>query len=140
MRSVLLVGGAVVGLSVRVGSLGCIVRVQCGVVVVTWLLVETRGRGRVLPSLASLIIVHSTERCFYHLDRPLVAFGVVHRSVVALVVVAVLERFCDVTVKELVPSKLFLSSHSFVQGSVLSYVLGDWPGVAGVFAPFFDRD
>ena len=61
MRNVLLVSGADAGLSVQVGSSGCIARVQCGVVVVALLLVGTRRRGRVLPGFVSPIVVHSTQ-------------------------------------------------------------------------------
>ena len=61
MRSVLLVGGVVAGVSVRVGSSICSALVQCGVAVVALLLIGTRHRGHVLPGFVSPIVVRSTQ-------------------------------------------------------------------------------
>ena len=78
------------------------------------------------------------EYCFDRQDRPFVAFVFVHRSVMAVVVIAVLERFRDVSTQELVPSYLVLGSYCFVQGAISPDVLCYWAGVVLVFVPFLD--
>ena len=86
------------------------------------------------------LLFEVVEYCFDRQDRPFVAFVIVHRSVMAVVVIAVLERFRDVSTQELVPSYyLVLGSYVLlVQGAISPDVLCYWAGVVLVFVPFID--
>ena len=61
MHIVLLAGGVVFGRAVRVGLLGCTVRVRYGVSVVVLTLFGTRRRGHGLLGSASPTVVQSSR-------------------------------------------------------------------------------
>ena len=141
MRSVLLVGGAVASLSVRVGSSGCIARVQWGVVVVDLLLVGTRRRGRVLPGFVSPIVVHRSRTLLISSGSSICCFrsrSSVGRGGGYYSEIGTISRCNRRGIGPI--QSLVLGSYCLMQGSVSSYDLRYRAGAAGIFAPFFDRD